>query len=140
VLALALHTNMNRLEKLDRVKHSSLLRKSVYFTDLRTKKFYNIGPRCQSYKTFLPCNLSQGVIAFTCSAVAIRVTRRLVKKNRPNYRKSSPNSCQIKKCQNIFIKAQFESQKHLHQTPSKLLKYPEQTIFSEKTTPWAFKK
>ncbi len=37
-----------------------------------------------------------------------------------------------KKCQNIFNKAQFESPKHLHQDPSKPLKYTQQTIFSLK--------
>jgi hypothetical protein len=30
--------------------------------------------------------------------------------------KSGQNSCRAKKCQNIYIKAQFESPKHLHQT------------------------
>jgi hypothetical protein len=29
----------------------------------------------------------------------------------------------VAKCQNIIIKAKFESPKHLYQTPSKLLKY-----------------
>jgi hypothetical protein len=52
------------------------------------------------------------------------------KKIHPNVGKSSQNCCQIKKCKNIFIKAQFKNPKHLHQTPSKLLKCPQQTIFS----------
>jgi hypothetical protein len=36
-------------------------------------------------------------------------------KNHPNFRKSSQNTCQFQKYQNIFIKAQFESPKHPHQ-------------------------
>ncbi len=55
------------------------------------------------------------------------MTRRLGK-NRPNFGKS----CQIKKCPNKFIKIQFESLKHFLKTPSKLLKYLQQTIFSPK--------
>jgi hypothetical protein len=39
----------------------------------------------------------------------------------PNFSKSSPNSLQAKKGQNIYNKAQFESQKHLHQTPFETL-------------------
>jgi hypothetical protein len=35
--------------------------------------------------------------------------------------KSSQNSCQAYKCQSICIKAKFESQKHLHQTPLETL-------------------
>jgi hypothetical protein len=37
--------------------------------------------------------------------------------------KRSQNSCQTKKCQHFFVKAQFESQKHLHQTSFETLKY-----------------
>jgi hypothetical protein len=38
--------------------------------------------------------------------------------------KNSPNSCQVKKGQNIYSKAQFESPKHLQQTTLKNLKIP----------------
>ncbi len=39
-----------RLERLARGKHSSLLQKLVYYG---CKKFYNVGPWFQCYKTFL---------------------------------------------------------------------------------------
>ncbi len=52
-----------------------------------------------------------------------RVTRRLGE-NHPNIGKSNPNSCQVKNCQNIYTKAQFESPKHLHQTTFEPLKKP----------------
>jgi hypothetical protein len=51
-----------------------------------------------------------------------RVTRRFGK-NSPNFGKSSQNSCQTKKWQHINIKAQFESQRHLHQPFFEPLKY-----------------
>jgi hypothetical protein len=38
------------------------------------------------------------------------------KKNSPNILKDSPQSCQVKKSQNIYNKAQFENPKHVHQT------------------------
>jgi hypothetical protein len=41
-----------------------------------------------------------------------RVTRRLEKKT--NFPKNSPKSCKVKKGQNIYNKAQFESPKCLH--------------------------
>jgi hypothetical protein len=44
-----------------------------------------------------------------------------------------------KKYENIFIKAQWESPKHLHENPSKLLKYLKITISPLKKFPWAFK-
>jgi hypothetical protein len=56
-----------------------------------------------------------------------RVTRRLEKKL-PNFSKNSPKSHQVKKGQNIYNKAQFESQKHLHQTTFETLKYLQQTM------------
>ncbi len=34
----------------------------------------------------------------------------------PNFSKNSQKSCQVKKGQNIYNEAQFESPKHLHQT------------------------
>jgi hypothetical protein len=34
----------------------------------------------------------------------------------PIFSKSSPNSLQVKKGQNIYNKAQYEKPKHLHQT------------------------
>jgi hypothetical protein len=43
------------------------------------------------------------------------VTKRLVKKL-PFFQNNSPKSCQVKKGQNIYNKAQFESQKHLQPT------------------------
>jgi hypothetical protein len=39
-----------------------------------------------------------------------------IRKKSPNFSKNSPKSCQVKKSQNIYNKAQFESPKHLHQT------------------------
>jgi hypothetical protein len=50
-------------------------------------------------------------------------------KKSPNFSKSSPNSLQAKKHQNIYIKAHFESPKHLHQTTFETLKYLQQTMF-----------
>jgi hypothetical protein len=44
------NNHYTRLERLVRDKHSSLLRK---FVNYGQKKFYNIGPRVQSHKTFL---------------------------------------------------------------------------------------
>jgi len=44
-----------------------------------------------------------------------RVTRRL-EKNSPNFSKNSPKSQQVKKGNNSYSKAQFESPKHLQQT------------------------
>jgi hypothetical protein len=47
----------------------------------------------------------------------IRVVGRVVKRVKkipPNFGKSSQNNCQAQNCQNIYIKAQFESPKHLH--------------------------
>jgi hypothetical protein len=55
--------------------------------------------------------------------------QKIWKKNCPNLEKRSQNNCQTKK---ILIKYQLESPNLLHQTPSKLLKYLQQTIFSEK--------
>jgi hypothetical protein len=49
------------------------------------------------------------------------VTRRL-EKNQPNFGKSSQNSWQDQNCQNIYIKVQFESPKHLHKTNFETLK------------------
>ncbi len=43
----------------------------------------------------------------------VRVTRRL-EKNLPNFSKNSPKSHPVKKGQNIYKRAQFESPKHLH--------------------------
>jgi hypothetical protein len=40
-------------------------------------------------------------------------------KNCPNFGKSSQNSWQVQNCQNNYIKAQFESTKHLHKTTFK---------------------
>jgi hypothetical protein len=52
------------------------------------------------------------------------VTRRLEKKL-PNVSKNSTKSHQG---QNIYNKAQFESQKHIQQTPFETLKYLQQTM------------
>jgi hypothetical protein len=41
--------------------------------------------------------------------------------------KNSPKSFQVKKGQNIYHKAQFESPKHLQQTTFETLKYLQQT-------------
>jgi hypothetical protein len=46
-----------------------------------------------------------------------------LKKISPIFQKSSPNNLQVKKGQNIYNKAQFESPKHLRQTPFETLKY-----------------
>jgi hypothetical protein len=58
-----------------------------------------------------------------------RVTRRFEKQKLPILSKSSPNSLRAKKGQNIYIKAQFESPKHLHQTTFETLKCLQQTMF-----------
>jgi hypothetical protein len=59
-----------------------------------------------------------------------RVTRQTNRKrNLPNFSKNSPKSCQVKKGQNIYNKAQFGNPKHLHQTSFKTLKYKQQTMF-----------
>jgi hypothetical protein len=42
----------------------------------------------------------------------------------PNFSKNSRKSCQVKKGQNIYIEAHFESLKHLHQTTFETLKKP----------------
>jgi hypothetical protein len=51
------------------------------------------------------------------------------KNNLPNFSKSSPESLQVKKGQNVYYKAQFESPKHQHQTTFETLKYLQQTMF-----------
>ncbi len=51
-----------------------------------------------------------------------RATRRFEKKL-PNFSKSSPNSLQSKKGQNVYNKAQFESPKHQHQTTFETIIY-----------------
>jgi hypothetical protein len=53
------------------------------------------------------------------------VTR--LEKKSPNVSKNSPKSCQVKKGQNIYSKAQFESPKHLQQTTFETLKYLQPT-------------
>jgi hypothetical protein len=53
--------------------------------------------------------------------------------------KSSQNSCQTKKCLNIFIEAQLASPNHQHQTLTKLLKYLKQTTFPPKKLPRTLK-
>jgi hypothetical protein len=50
------------------------------------------------------------------------VTRQLEKKL-SIFSKNSPKSCHVKKGQNIYNKAQFESPKHLRQTTFETLKY-----------------
>jgi hypothetical protein len=42
-------------------------------------------------------------------------------KNCPNFLKVAQTVAELKKCQNICIKAQFENPKHLHQTTTELL-------------------
>jgi hypothetical protein len=46
--------------------------------------------------------------------------------------KIAKTSAKPKKCQNIFIEGQLKSPKHQHQTPSRILKYLQQTMFSPK--------
>jgi hypothetical protein len=48
------------------------------------------------------------------------VTRRS-EKDCPNFGKSTQNSGQAQNCQNIYIKAQFESPKYFHKTTPKYL-------------------
>jgi hypothetical protein len=55
------------------------------------------------------------------------VTRRL-EKNSPNFSKNSPESCRVKKGQNIYKKAKLVSPKHLQQTTFETLKYLQQTM------------
>ncbi len=57
-----------------------------------------------------------------------RVTR-WFKKIWQIFQRIAPKSCQVKKGQNIYNKAQFESPKHLHQTTFKTLKCLQQTMF-----------
>jgi hypothetical protein len=51
-----------------------------------------------------------------------------IRKKIAKFFKKSPKSCQVKKGQNIYNKALFESPKHLHQTTFETLKYLQQTI------------
>ncbi len=46
----------------------------------------------------------------------------------PKFSKSSPKSLQTEKCQNIYNKAQIESQKYLHQNTFEPLNYLQQTM------------
>jgi hypothetical protein len=52
-----------------------------------------------------------------------------IRKKLPNFSKNSPKSDLVKKGQNIYNKAQFESPKHLHQATFKTLEYLQQTMF-----------
>jgi len=61
------------------------------------------------------------------ATIVFSVTRRL-EKNWPNFSKNSPKSHQVKKGQNIYNKAQFESPKPLQQTTFVTLKYLQQTM------------
>jgi len=52
-----------------------------------------------------------------------------LKRNSPIFSsKSSQNCLQATKCQNIYIKAKFESPKHPNQTTFEILKYLQQTM------------
>jgi hypothetical protein len=62
------------------------------------------------------------VVMLSVVIPSISVTRRLLK-NLQFFSKSSPNSLQAKKRQNIYNKAQYESPKHLHQTTLETLKH-----------------
>jgi hypothetical protein len=65
---------------------------------------------CDEYR-YVECRYAE-----CCGAYQInRATRRLVKKI-AKFFKNSPKSCQVKKGQNIYNKAQFENPKHLQQT------------------------
>jgi hypothetical protein len=55
------------------------------------------------------------------------VTRKL-EKNCQIFQIIAPKSCQVKKGQNIYNKAQFESPKPMQQTTFETLKYPQQTM------------
>jgi hypothetical protein len=57
-----------------------------------------------------------------------RVTNNWEKKL-PKFSKNSPKSHQVKKCQNIYNKAQFENSKHPHQTTFETLKYLQHNMF-----------
>jgi len=50
-------------------------------------------------------------------------------KNAPIFLKNGPKSCKVKKGQNIYSKAQFESPDYLHQTTFEILKYQQQSMF-----------
>jgi hypothetical protein len=60
------------------------------------------------------------------------VTGRDVKKL-PNFSKSTQNCLQTKPCQNIYIKAEFESPKHLHQTTFETLNIHNKLYLGENT-------
>jgi len=47
----------------------------------------------------------------------------MIRKKLPNFSKNSPESCQVKKGQNIYNEAQFENPKHLQETTFETLKY-----------------
>jgi hypothetical protein len=44
------------------------------------------------------------------------------------FEKVAKTVAQLKRCENVYIKAQFESPKQLHQTPSELVKYLQHTM------------
>jgi hypothetical protein len=48
----------------------------------------------------------------------------------PFFEKNSPKNC--KSCQNIYIKAQFDSSKHCHQTTFENIKYLLLTVFQNR--------
>jgi hypothetical protein len=51
----------------------------------------------------------------------------MIRKNGQIFQKNSPKSCQVKKSQNVYNKAQFESPKHLQQTTFETLKVAQLT-------------
>ncbi len=53
---------------------------------------------------------------------------------------NSPKSCQVKKGQNIYNKAQFESPKHLQKITFETLKYLQQTMLWNCLFRWKFNK
>jgi len=58
----------------------------------------------------------------------------------PKFLKSSQNNHQAKKCQYIYIKGQFGSQKHLQQTTYETVKYVLENMFWKYLFRWKCKK
>ncbi len=69
------------------------------------------------------------ILAISTSQATFKQGDQKITKKLPNLSKDSPKSHKVKKGQNIYIKAEFESPKHLHQTNLETFKYLQQTMF-----------
>ncbi len=101
--------------------------------ELKIKAFCVILPNAfYATKNLVP-NLGHFTIVWMIPSV-----RRWLKKC-PNFVKSSPNSPRAKNAKINYIKAQFESLKHLHQTTFATKKYLQQTVFWNSLFCWKSK-